>query len=260
MPKKYASFQGEALFAKLDTATNNPKGFKKFGNAPKFDLALTIEEVENYESTSGQRLLDAVLYKTKNGSIDAEFMEITRENLALFLNGTVVTKTSGSVASGSGEAQATGLIVGDFIYTKHPNISAVTVKDSAGTPATLVNNTDYKVTDAAQGEIQILNVTGLTQPLKVEYSYAAYKEVVMFSAPGEEIAIRLKLKNTAMSDKRVGVAFHRAQVTPISGLALINDEFIKMPCKIKLLADETKAADPELGQFGRFIYVDDLDA
>lgn len=70
------------------------------------------------------------------------------------------------------EVQPAGLVAGDVITTNNKRISSVVITDSAGSPATLTLTTDYVITDAHDGIITLVNVTGFTQPFHVAYAYA----------------------------------------------------------------------------------------
>jgi hypothetical protein len=128
----------------------------------------------------------------------------------------------------------------------------VTVKDSGSTPATLVSGTDYKVYPE-QGAIELLNVTGFTQPFKVDYSYGAAKRLAMFKTAQPEVWLRFDGLNTADSNKRVIVDLYRVVLNPTKDFSLIGDDIQKFELDGRVLADLSKADTGPLGMFGRVI-------
>jgi len=68
---------------------------------PELKVSLSVETLEHQESTSGQRLTDLQLIKTKKGEFACTLEELLATNLALALYGSTTDQGSGSV---SGEA------------------------------------------------------------------------------------------------------------------------------------------------------------
>jgi hypothetical protein len=243
----YFSGQGRVYVAERD-GSGNHKQLVWVGNVNGLSVQFETEEEEHTESYSGQRLVDATLITAKRANFTARLESFDLDNLALGLFGTKVTVTGASVTN---EAFPSGLVVGDVVATKHPKISSVTVKDSAGTPATLVLNTDYSIEDDGFGRIKILNLGAYTQPFKADYTYGARKDVGMFKNPPPVRWIRFDGLNTANSDSKIQVDLYKGQFAPLSELALIGNEFAGYDLTGKALLDDTKLSSDPLGQFGR---------
>lgn len=249
---QYASFQGR-VYLGTRSATGTPENVRTPGNVANLSIALKTDVIEHYESTTGQRGLDARMVKQKNATVSLAIEEFTKENLALALYGTYQAVTSGTVAT---EVISTAApTVGDRYFLAHQKVSTVVVTDSAGTPATLVAGTNYTV-DEGFGAITFLDVTGFTAPIKAAYAFGAVTDVSMFTAPLPERYLRLEGMNTADSNKRVMVELYRVAFDPLKDLSLITDDLNKFELEGSLLADTTKPYDAVMGQFGRLTIID----
>jgi hypothetical protein len=154
------SFQGKVyLGARL--AGGKPGALFWVGDAPKCDVSLQTEAEDQKESYSGNRLTSARLQKGNSASVALTLNWANLKNLAVGLYGTEIDVSSGSVTA---EALPTGLTNGAFIALNHGGVSSLVVKDSAGTPATLVPGTDYRLDSANGGVIEILNIGTYVPP------------------------------------------------------------------------------------------------
>lgn len=244
----YFSGQGRVYLAARD-ANGNPLALRWVGNVPDLKVSLSVETIEHKESWSGQRLTDLQLIKSKDGEFSCVLEEISTENIELSLYGTTSSITAGTVVD---EALPTGIAAGETRLLAHQMVSDVAIQDSAGTPATLVEGTHYKV-HAAQGAIEFLGVAGFTQPFKVDYDYGAAKSVAMFRAAQPEVWLRFDGINTADGNKPVILDLYRVAINPTRDLSLIGDELQRFELSGRVLADATKASDAALGQFGRMV-------
>jgi hypothetical protein len=247
----YFSGQGRAYVAA--TSAGTPQAFAYLGNCSAVSFSLETDILEHKESTSGQRLTDLRLTREKKASFKATFEEFSAANLARVLWGSSTAVTGSTV---SAEAKPTGLVANDYIRTVFPDISSVSIVDSAGTPATLVANTDYVITSAKHGTIQILNVAGFTQPFKVSYTYAAHIRIPMLTGAQPEVWLKFDGLNTADSNNAVLVELYRVVLDPAAQFDLIHDEVAAFEMSGSVLYDVTKLNDATLGQFGRVILVD----
>lgn len=241
------SGQGRLLIA--DRLSNgNPGPFRDIGNVSKLDISLTTEIKEHKESRSGQRLTDQRLITAKKASASFTMDSFVKENLAMAFFGAFNTVASGTVTN---EVLPTGLVANDIVKLANIKCSSIVITDSAGSPATLVQGTDYIVTSADHGSIQILSVAGKTQPLKAAYSYAGNTNVNMLSQGLTEKFLRFEGLNTADANKPVLVELYRFLFDPLKTLNLISDDFQTFDMVGSPLYDETRALDATLGPFGR---------
>ena len=100
----YFSGQGRVYIGARDTA-GNPQGLSFVGNVPELKVSLSVETLEHQESTSGQRLTDLQLIKTKKGEFACTLEELIAVNLGLALYGTTIEQVSGTVTPGMTVAQ-----------------------------------------------------------------------------------------------------------------------------------------------------------
>ena len=140
--------------------------------------SISVEKEQVYESCTQGRGVIGEFPTSKTIEASIVMQQFSRDELALALQAT------SSVVAATTPAQETWptVAVGNYVFVKHPQASSIVVKDSAGTPATLVLDTDYEITDADQGVIKILGLAAYTQPFTVDYDNAEYGNL---SAMGE---------------------------------------------------------------------------
>jgi hypothetical protein len=173
--------------------------------------------------------------------------------LALYLFGTKSAISGGAI---SAVAFPSGIVANDIMDFPgdRANLSTFTsIVDSAGSPATLVNGTDYEVDEKA-GVIKFLNVGGFTQPFKLNGTEAASTGVGLLQSRVQEKWLRHKAINIADSDKVEVVDLYRVQVDPASSWTLLNDGNDPNKYEIggQLLKDTTKSSSATFGQYGRW--------
>ena len=134
----YASFQGRVYLGERNV-NGEPINVRTPGNVADLSLSLKTDVIEHYESQTGQRAVDLRLVKQKSATVALTIEEFTKENLALALYGNHETGTGGSVTNEV--IGGTTPVVGDRYFLAHPKVSALSIVDSAGTPATLTLGT-----------------------------------------------------------------------------------------------------------------------
>jgi len=247
----YFSGQGKVFIAERDSTTGQPKSFRFVGNVPELKVSLAVEQLEHKESTSGARLLDFRMTKEKKCNLQFVLEDFTAENLEMGMYGTTSVLGAATVTA---EEFPDDLVAGDFVRLANPKVSAVVIKDSAGSPVTLTLDTHYRIASADFGTIEILNVASFTQPFTAAYSAAAGgQNVAMFTQPSKERWIRFEGLNTADENKPVLIELYRSLLDPQKEFSPISDELLKMDLEGAVLYDPTKVADAVLGQFGRIV-------
>ncbi len=158
--------------------------------------------------------------------------------------------TETKVSTGNAEAEEHAVSeVGDIIFLKHKNVTAITAfKDSTTTTALdLVEGVDYKL-DKQYGTIELLEKQTLKSPLKVTYSYGAATELKPMTDDVDYYKVRINgLNRAGQKDKQVIEGF-RGKIAPADALDLINDDFSKMDLEIDLLMDEAEGAPYKITQ------------
>jgi len=246
----YFSGQGKAYIAEVTNGI--PGAFRFVGSVPELNIEFETDTLEHKEATSGQRLTDLRLLIEKNASVSMTLEEFDKENLALALFGDHSDLAGGSVTGESLAGGAVTLAIGDFIRLAEPNVSALTVEDSLAAP--LVLNTDYRISSAAHGTIEILSdLAGFTGAFTADYTSGAAENVRMFSAGLTEKWLRFEGLNTVLANAPVLVEVYKTAFDPTEAMNLISDEVFQMVLSGSALADQTKEADATLGVFGRVV-------
>lgn len=246
----YFSLQGEVWLGDRDPATGLSKKSRWLFNAPKLEIALSAETDDVNESYSGQRLLDDQLDKGKSAKVSLTLHGWSLQNLALGLYGAVAKITGGAVVD---EVLPAGLVAGDFVQLDKRGVSALVMKDStAGTPLvpTAQQISIYRPNSAM---LAITDVGAYVQPFKASYTYADADLVTMFGtvAPPERYLVFDGI-NTK-TGKSVVAELYRLKFNPQSALGLINESHGTIELEGVCLYDRTRAADANLGGFGRLV-------
>lgn len=246
----YFSGQGRVYIGERDAA-GNPQGLNFVGNVPELKVSLSVETLEHMESTSGQRLTDLQLIKTKKGEFACTLEELIAVNLELALYGTTTEQTTGTV---TGEALPNTTTVGCLYLLARQNVSSVVVQDSSPTPKVLAAG-QYQL-NAKHGSISITDKTTngpFVEPFTVDYAYGAARSTALFTQPLPERWVRFEGLNTADSNREVVIDLYRVAINPAKELSIITEELLKFELSGQVLADTLKAATGDLGQFGRIV-------
>lgn len=249
MTNEYYYFGQAKVFGEV-----SPGKWEWWGDFSKFDLAMEIDEtVRHKESYSGRRGTVRRIDIGNSMTLSATLHQYDAARLARFTNGTVTSVAAGSVVA---EVLPDPLAVGDIIALDNPGVSALTIVDSNGTPATYPS-ASYAL-NAGPGSIEILVAPGaLTPPLKASYSYAARKELAFMNALPSTIAMRVEAINLAENNAPVVFELYKVSTSLIKQLALITSGTDVQGSDVdgEVLLDSSKLATGPLGQFGRFIQV-----
>lgn len=246
----YFSGQGRVYIGARDAA-GNPLGLSYVGNVPELKVSLSVETLEHMESTSGQRLTDLQLIKTKKGEFACTLEELIAVNLGLALYGTTIEQTSGTVTS---EVLPNPVTAGSLYLLAKQNVSSVVVKDASATPKTLPA-AQYGL-NAKHGSLVINDTTTggpFVEPFKVDYAYGAAKSTALFTQPLPERWVRFEGLNTADGNREVVIDLYRVAINPAKELSIITEELLKFELSGQVLADMSKPVGGDLGQFGRLV-------
>lgn len=245
----YFSGQGKLKIAPI-VAGIIAGGYRWVGNVPDFKPAFANTKLDHKESYTGQRLTDKTITTELKSTFSATLEDWSPDNMALATRGKVEKTTTGAV---TGELSPAVLAVGSTWLLKNSNITSLTITDSATTPAT-VDPSKY-VADLAYGTVEVLDVTGLTLPLKAAYTKGVVEVVPFFTQGVQEVALLFEGINTADSNKKVRAELYRVALDPTKELGLITENFGQFVIEGTTLIDETKGEDPLFGKFGRMVYL-----
>lgn len=212
--------------------------------APKF----AVEKVEHKESYSGKNALVRSFVIGNTGTVDMTWHQLSPENLALALQGSVVTSGGGTVTD---EELPAALAALETFQLAQIGISELTIEDSATTPVELLRDVDYTVDDNF-GTGMLINVADFTPPFVASYTYAGTKTVGMFAGAAKTLAIRYRGVNLAEENAPVEAMFYKMSTDPLQELALITtgNDVAGAQVTGNLLLDSSKPAGSAFGQFG----------
>jgi len=240
----YFSGQGRVFIGARDL-NGNPAGLTFVGNVPDLKVSLSVETLEHQESQSGQRLTDLQLIKTKKGEFNCTLEELIPANLELALYGSTTAVVAGTVTD---EPVIATPELGKLYLLGKQNVSNVALR--AGTTA--VATTRYTL-NARHGSILFTDLTGVVGALTASYAHGAANVTAMFTQPLPERWVRFEGLNTADANREVVIDLYRVAINPTKDLSVIGNELMKFELTGQVLADFTKAATGQLGQFGRLV-------
>lgn len=241
------SGQGKVLIGTSQTVAGirQPGLLRWLGNASLFKVGLSEDSSQRNESYTGLRSPLRKLTKARGGNIEIKFDEFTDDNTALGLVAAVTAVSSGAPVTNY--AFPSGAKVGSILAAPAKNLSAVSVKDSAGSPATLVLGTDYTL-DAFAGTAELLNLGTYVQPFKMNYTAGAYTKIGALSQASVDVYLQFVGINTD-DQSRCVVDIFRARLKPTKEFTLINDDYVDFDLEGDILIDTGRVAASAEGQF-----------
>lgn len=250
----YFSFQGKCYIGEK-RSDGHPKALYYVGNCPEVVLSFETETIDHKESTSCSRLTDFQLEIEQRVSLRLVIEELDAKNLQKALRSTVQT-ISGSSVSNEQIGADSGMVANDYMRTKFADISSITLTDSATPiPNTLSLTTDYLVTSANDGILQLVSVAGHTQPYLIDYTYANQTIYPFFNTAQLSYYVVFDLCNTADSNASYRIELFKVQLQPTNEFAIINDELGRFELDGAALYDDDLGADANFGNFGRLTVI-----
>lgn len=228
--------------------------------------ALSLPEVDSVEINLESSKVEHVSKRDALASVNLSAVSMVKgtgklvcsqhsmDLLALYFFGTKSTVTGGAA---SGAAFTSGIVAGAIVPFPgdRTRLSTFTsIVDSAGSPATLVNGTDYEVDNQA-GVIKFISVGSYTQPFKLNGTEDAGNQVSGISQRVQERWLRHKVINIADSDDYGVLDVYRIQIDPAASWQLLNDgaEVAKYEIGFQILKDTTKSSSAAGGQYFRYV-------
>lgn len=204
--------RGKVYLSLLDSISNLPTKWRAVGNATQFKVSVKTAKVQHYNSQDALKRADDEVPTQQDITMMMTLDEMSAENLAQFFSGTVVAYTNPAIA---GFTNATLVLNADAVantwydiqtttglraYDLTPAVDPVISVVSPGTPAALVEGTDYTL-DRALGRFFLL-ASGVT---KVNTGGAGIIKIIL---PAMAAASTLtKTKGSTSSPVRVAVKF-----------------------------------------------------
>jgi hypothetical protein len=245
----YMLLRGKLLVADID-ASGNPGPLEDLLEFTSFEISVTCDYADNFQTRTPISTQDLHVVKKMTATAEMKVKAATLANIARAMYGQEVDDAGGSF---SAVAFPAGILAGEThrVPGGRVNLSGVSIVDSAGTPATLVEGTHYTI-DLTYGRVKFINVTGKTQPFKISGTEGASKSVIFMTQRSQEKALFLDAVNIADDDQPVIVEIYRGALEAADKLSLKTEEAAEMTFKVVLLGDATKENDDVLGQYGRY--------
>lgn len=244
--------EGVLSLAQLDANGVHQEFYSHASSRTGSQLTFSVDTVKHKESESGLNLEIISITTGINGEVTLQLETNEIEGLELSLQGVKVVQASGT-ATDEPIIGSTTLVAGGLYPLTHTNITALTtVKDSAGTPATLALGTDYSI-DPLTDMIKILSVGTFVGPLKATYTYGTANSVIMMTDTNREHFVRINTINKAKGNAKEIHELYRVKFAPADNKALKSDNVVTLTLKGTVLADPNRANDAVYGQFGRVI-------
>lgn len=220
-------------------------GLIPVGNCSSLELGIEEETKEQQDYTSpGGGLYDSVSRIT-GMTASLTLHDMTAENVAMAIRGTVNTVTSAAVTEEAHTAYPGAIVA---LNNVPDSAETITVTDSTGT-TTYVKGTDYEL-----GNSGILITTGgaitAGTEIKVSYTSKGGKEVEALTVAASTYRLYWDGINEADGEP-MPVELYRVKFSPAAALSLIGDEFAEMQIEAAVLKDDTKAG-VGVSQYAKF--------
>lgn len=213
----------------------------------QLSTSIEIEKEEIKETCSGQRATLKERITSKAMPVTLSLYQFSGRTLAMALYGEAVIKSDGAVT----DELLPALQPGDYFTLRHPLVDDVVIEDSTtGTPVTYVLDTHYAIEDAAHARLRLIeHPASHVEPLKVDYSYAEYTNMRVFSAQSVERGI---IFNGINGDgQKARLIIPRISLALNGEFAWIGDENASLELSGSALFVPELEHDPEYGGFAR---------
>lgn len=259
MADMFGSFQGEIFLADRSVGGNPILPFQSIGDANVFDVGNSLEELKVKESTSGFRKTVRSITTSQENTFTINFRNINPINFAIMALGLVVDVASTMVTN---ESFPSGLAVGDVLFLDKPGkVTSLVLVDSTGSPVTLVAGTHY--IQNGYGKITIIDLTGLTQPIKASaYTAGVIQKVPIQTQNPTNKFLRFEGVNTVEfntdgSFKRIRLDYYNARFKPVESMSWLQENDVaSIPVTGDFLSDDTKIASSTQSTIGEIVYLD----
>lgn len=233
-----------ALFVRRYDASGDLLAYQEFiGNCTALELTSTNEPREKYSSTEqSSPLLDRRSIR-QGYSFVAACDEHTKENLALFMSGTLSTRAQVLDSSG-GPVVITGALAGKWYDLGYQGITNVVVTTGS---VTHVSGTDYTV-DSESGFLYVMPAGGAVgDTISVAFDVPARTYDVVRG--GKSVSPNVKLiyiaddANTDGVGARDRVTVWKASVAPEGSYPFIGDDYSGFSLAFSVLSDAANHPD-----------------
>lgn len=244
---EYQIPRGRVYFDPFD-ANDALTGESPFGNCPGFTVSIETTKSDHYSAETGLRQKDAAVVVEVNRTAKVTCDNVSPENLARFLSGTLETVNQSSstvtdelISVQPGRHYQIGQTSANPAGAR--NISALTVKPETGSTP-YVAGTDY-VVDLALGRLQILS-TGTITAGKIKVGYTApaatWKRIKTGAVSELSGAVRVIADNASGASRDYYMP--KVTLTPSGELPVIAEgtDFVSMEFEVEILKPANQEA------------------
>lgn len=240
--------KGPLYIADLD-ASSVPGALTDVGEV-LISMEVTKEFKSNFSTRNQLNEKDAHVPVSQEVKGTITLKEPTAKNLELILHGTKTANAGGSVTA---QAFPSGIAANE--EHQLPGFtgiaSALTIVDSAGTPATLVLGTNYTV-DLNYGRVKFILVTGFTQPFKASFTNAASTRNSILTKRVVNKFLRFEGLNIGNNDgaRKFLDVLYNCTLMPAKKFEPKGEDYATYEVDFECLADPNRAEDTEFGRYG----------
>ncbi|GMQ91705.1 MAG: hypothetical protein BMS9Abin11_1016 [Gammaproteobacteria bacterium] len=273
----YYSGQGNVYVAQRDSITGNPGEFTRIGNVPNLEISIETTKFEHKESTSGSRAIDLTIVQEKKGTFTMTLEDMDLDNLALGFWGVkanlpaatlvefeISSAITVTVAGSTGEVvypvinHTTGTAYADITtatYVISDDSVPTTTYEFGDSDSDAVNSLNGWV-DLATGDIHIYDTDKQTArgaavnmatagALYVKFDHGSIDNMAAFTQTSQQRWIRFSGLNT-IDNEPVVIDMFKADLDPLTGYGLINEELSTFDISGSLLFDSLQAGTSKL--------------
>jgi hypothetical protein len=228
--------KGQVFFDRFDV-NGVSTGFRHIGNVDKLEISTDSTKLQKFSAMSANAPLYSEVSTKRAVKLALTGSEFHPQNFALATTGNVADLVQAATAV-TGEAAAAATVPGTYILTKKRGpVTGVAVHFGA----TLgVLGTDYAITNANVGLIQILPGTILTGAVTIDYTPTAYTAgngIVVAGGAAGIIQGALKFVGDPTTGPAYLIEVWKCNVSPDGAMGLISDDFADLGLEMEVLDD-----------------------
>lgn len=209
--------------AKRD-ANGKPGALVDLGEASMFEYAVQAEYAEHFNSAGRFKKRSARFARQITVTAKIRIHEATLQNLTFLAFGDLIEAAGETVTAEP--FPRSGIVAGekDLLPGFPTQVTSVTIRDSAGSPATLTTPAKYTI-DADTGIITWVDVSGYTQPFKATYTTPDrnISSLARNAAADDEYWLVVDGENAARDYEKTRMILFRVQISP-TNISLVDTD------------------------------------
>lgn len=215
----------------------------------EFTPDVTLQQIT--ERCTAARALYAEVPQTVAATLTVSMESVSTKELAIAMSSDATTVAGDAI---TGESLGTPA-AGDYVFTRNPDISLLTITDSEETPVPLVVDVNYEIVDAKSGKLRFIDVAGFTGPFVADYTHGGHTNMELLSNLTRRVAVVFDGINYD-NEMRMLVTIPQWSAGVDGSLPLIGDEAVNLSMTGGVLYSGLNAEDALLGPFGKAVYLE----